>query len=362
MTAKERAGGQAEEKNIIWRDVTALILDPQNPRLILPPDASQDQILRQLFQAEALEELALSLARNGYFSEEPVVVVPHEDEGTFVVVEGNRRLATLKILLEAKLRKRVGASDWPELPPERAAKLARIPTVSYDSREEVVPYLGFRHITGIKTWDPFAKARYVSDLINSGRALAEVEEAIGDSARTAKKLYQSYVVYNQIVADLSMDGTPIRKNFSLLEVLLSQQPVKRHLGVPRELPAAKTEEVVPDDKLEALREAVSWVFGDPERGQERILTDSRQISRQLAPILADPEALEHLRKTRDIDAAYEYSGGEQQYLMRQLQSSRRAAQRALGVIPLHREDAEVVAESDRLHQIVDAIIGEVRKK
>lgn len=362
MPKKKTSLDKAKTQFIVWRDISTLQLDPLNPRIIVPPNASQNDILRVLYETEALDELVLSLAMNGYFPEEPVVVVPHAKfADKFVVVEGNRRLAALKILLEPIIRKKLGAIDLPTLSPTESTQLQEIPTVLYQTRDEVVPYLGFRHITGIKTWDPFAKARYISELINSGRPISEVEETIGDSSRTVKKLYQSYLVYQQIISDIGLDGSLVRRNFSLLEVTLSQQPIKKLLGIPRSLPAEKTDTIVSDTKLEALREVVSWIFGDSEKGQDRIITDSRQIPRFLAPVVADSDALEHLRNTRDLEGAYEYSGGEVQYLIKQLQNARRALQRALGVLPLHKEDAEVNAEIERLEKLFSAIRPESKK-
>lgn len=173
------------ERKIEPRLVSDLQLDPHNPRLALESNVGQDAILKRMYQDEALEELAHSLARNGYFWEEPLVIVP--EKGKPVVVEGNRRLAALKLLADPALRKKIGVTNFPELPAGRAEELKKVPTVQYDSREDVVPYLGFRHITGVKKWEPFAKARYVAGLINSGTPIAEIEESIGDEARTVKK-------------------------------------------------------------------------------------------------------------------------------------------------------------------------------
>jgi hypothetical protein len=200
----------------------------------------------------------------------------------------------------------------------------------------------------------------VSRLIEAGRSIAEVEQIIGDSAGTVKKLYQSFVAYRQITSDLQMEGKPVERNFSLLEVTLAQQSIKQHLGIRRTLPTHPIEEVVPNSKLENLREVVSWVFGDPEEGRERVITDSRQIGRLLAPVVADTEALAYLRTHRDLEGAYEYSGGEQQALLKQLQTARRAAQRALGILPLHANDLEVKAELERLKTIVDALLSHAR--
>lgn len=338
---------------IEWRAVSSLRLDPQNPRISVPESASQEYILRVLFETQALDELAMSLSTNGYFSEEPVVVVPHSEEAdAFVVIEGNRRLATLQILLSSHLRRLVGANHWPRPSEQEFEGLTRIPTVCYTTREEVVPYLGFRHITGVKTWDPFAKARYVTGLVESGVPFEDVERSIGDTARTVKKLYQSFVVLTQIENDLDLNTDALRANFSLLEVALSSQQIKSHLGLPRQLPSQLVDVLVPDDHLQHLRELVSWIFGIAEEQEQRIISDSRQIGQRLAPILANPQALDHLRRTRDLDRAYEYSGGEHEYLLRQLRRARTASQNALGVLPLYREDDDVVGEIERLRTVV----------
>jgi hypothetical protein len=347
---------------IVERPVEDLLLDPENPRLALEVRTSQDAILERLFIDEALEELAVSFVRNGYFWEEPLVVVPGPKGGEqFIVVEGNRRLAALKLLLNPSLRKKLRVTNFPEAPAARLKELTEVPTVTYPSRDRIVPYLGFRHITGVKKWEPYAKARYIDSLLRSGVTIEQIEESIGDNARTVRKLYQSYVVYRQIEDDLEMDTKEVRSNFSLLEVALGQQPVKELLGIPRQLPRARTETVVQSESLPALREVVSWVYGDPKNGHLRVIADSRQIPQRLAPVIGNEEALEYLRKTRDLEAAYERSGGERQYYLKQLTAAGRAVERALGVAPLYKGDEEIVSQVERLFTQVQSLAREARK-
>ncbi len=76
-----------------------LRLDPENPRL--PEEVigeSQSAILRYLFDNAVLDELATSYTNNGFFEHEPLMVA--RDDHHYVVLEGNRRLAALKILLQ----------------------------------------------------------------------------------------------------------------------------------------------------------------------------------------------------------------------------------------------------------------------
>jgi hypothetical protein len=360
-TTRHVTNNPASERAIIPRPVSNLLLDPQNPRLTLEPNASQDAILKRMYIDEALEELASSFSRNGYFWEEPLVVVPSgKASDKFIVVEGNRRLAAIKLLTDATLRKKLNVTDFPELTAKRETELKSVPTVAYSSREDIVPYLGFRHITGVKKWEPFAKARYVAGLINSGVPISQIEESIGDEARTVKKLYQTFIVYKQVEDDLDLDTKEVRSNFSLLEVTLGQQPIKDLLGVPRELPKGITETVVPKKGLAHLKELISWVYGDPSSGELRVITDSRQISKRLAPVIANDESREYLRKTRDLEGAYERSGGERQYYLRQLTAAGRAVERALGIASLYKGDEEIVSQVERLATLVDALAREAR--
>lgn len=56
--------------------VANLDLDPLNPRLVVPGGVSQSELTRLLYEEEGLDELVPSFIENGYFEEEPLVVVP----------------------------------------------------------------------------------------------------------------------------------------------------------------------------------------------------------------------------------------------------------------------------------------------
>jgi len=351
------AASPGHAKQIEPKSVSDLLLDPENPRLAEDGRAlTDDQLLAKLYATEALDELAMSFARSGYFWEEPLVVVPHASApGKYIVVEGNRRLAALKILLSDVKRAELNAADFPRLSAERATELRRVPTVEYTSRNDVVPYLGFRHITGAKKWEPYAKARYISQLVESGRSLGEIESLIGDGAKAVKKLYQAYVVFRQIRDELEEDVQNIKDSFSVLEVVLGQQPIKSHLAIPRKLPDMAVERVIGDEHLEDLREICLWVFGSKKGGIKPVIADSREISKLLAPTIANKESLEHLRATGDLQAAFERVGGERDYLTRQLTSATRAVERALAVSHQFGGDTALVSELDRLESAVKAL-------
>src|SRR5262249_38085216 len=88
-------------KEVVPKRVDELLLDPQNPRF--PPDldtADRGDPLRHFEESYNLDELAESMLAEGFFAEEPLLTIPSGDGDARIVVEGNRRLATLKLLLD----------------------------------------------------------------------------------------------------------------------------------------------------------------------------------------------------------------------------------------------------------------------
>jgi hypothetical protein len=79
-----------------------------------------------------------------------------------VVVEGNRRLAALKMMTRARAKEKGVSHRWTELIKGYKAgafdQLKEIPYILKKSRKEVRAYIGYRHVTGIKEWYPAEKA------------------------------------------------------------------------------------------------------------------------------------------------------------------------------------------------------------
>lgn len=334
-----------------------LVLDPKNPRIVVEPNASQETLTRYLYERESLDELVMSFVENGYFPEEPLVAVLDKVSSKYVVVEGNRRLATLKLLLDSSLQDKLGATDWPSLTGEQRSRLDPVPVVVYANRADVLPYLGFRHITGAKKWAPFQKARFIAQLVDEDFDLATIQELIGDSTQVVKKLYQEFTVFEQIRLQTELDTEPIRQRFSLMEVALGQRPIKDHLGLPRTLPAGKDPNPVPEENLDKLAEVVEWVFGSGLRAP--VVAESRDISQRLAKVVASEEALQRLRETGDLDLAYELTDGEQVSLERKLDRAEKLLREAAGLVPLYSEDPDIRLAVGRLAKIADALRTQV---
>ncbi|MGH2653617.1 MAG: ParB N-terminal domain-containing protein [Actinomycetota bacterium] len=340
-----------------WLPISQLELDPLNPRLVVPKKIGQLELMTILYEDEALDELVPSFLENGYFEEEPLVVYPVGKK--YRTVEGNRRLATIKLLLDETLRRRVRVEGWPIPTKTQADRLRVVPCVVYETRDELMPFLGFRHITGAKKWEPFQRARFVADLLTRGQSLDEIQDLIGDTTRATKKLYQDFVIYGQITDDLGLPSKPIRERFSLLEVSLGQRPIKSFLAMPGPLPRKAVKSLVPDSHLDELRELATWVFGNEE--SPPVIRESRDISARLARVVANAEALDHLRRSGDLEGAFELTDGEYQYLVKRLTAGERAVRDAAGLIAIYVKDAVVRSAVKRLGTLVDGLKKQIRQ-
>ena len=86
--------------------VDCLRLDQKNPRLVGSGELKNDAaIISELYRGEYLGELLQSFAANGYLDIKPLIV---ELSGEYLVVlEGNRRLAAIKLFCEQSLARQV---------------------------------------------------------------------------------------------------------------------------------------------------------------------------------------------------------------------------------------------------------------
>jgi hypothetical protein len=280
-----------------------LRLDPYNPRL--PPSqhgkSQQDLavVLEMGFDAFTVAE---SLARHGYFVSEPLIVIPDDAPGTYLVIEGNRRLTALLGLTSESIRREFAAPDrWHQLASQCTVTLdTQIPVVIATSRASCTPVVGFRHISGILQWSPFSQARYIASLVDgSGQSFEEVHKLIGIDKRDVANLYREQAIADQ-AQRLGINTGNLEASFSLLQVAMSNTKLREFVGAPLGLRLAPGEPPIPETRRGQLGELLGYIFGNGEH--EPVINDSRQIA-QLGNVVAEPRGLEALRAGETLEAA-----------------------------------------------------------
>lgn len=312
--------------------VNDLLLDHENPRLPRfdkPP--SQDELLALMIRNYSVGELIESFAINGYFDEEPLVAIPAlDDPGKFIVVEGNRRLVALILLLNPDRAKAFRISA-PTVDEARLQKLKQVPVLVHQTRAEVLPYLGYRHITGVMVWDSYSKARYIAQLVHQGEDLQAIQRRIGDRHETAPRLFRAYLVWEQVDGEGLLARNGHAPPFSYLFTALTFRPVLDYLG----LVAQGVPRPVDEDHKPQLRELTTYLYGNKQTGRKAAIKESRQI-KDLAQALASHSGREKLQSGGDAQEALDAVPSEEARLERTLRRASDALVQAIGLAPRHR--------------------------
>ena len=290
-----------------------LVLDRENPRLItLSAEATDAGIIAALYRAEDLSELLDSIAANGYLDIEPLIVL--EDDGRLVVLEGNRRLAAIRLFREPGLAKRVSEEGRvrvtvPPIPKLHRETLERITVYRAASREEARPFIGFKHINGAAKWDSYAKAKFAADWYRGGGVtLADIATRIGDKHATVKRMVNAIYVLEQAESESVFrmsDRTSERFNFSHLYTALSRAAYMEFLGLEASWARFEPEpNPVPESQLEKLGEVLRWLYGSREDDAVAVVQSQNPDIRNLGAVLGSSEGLAVLRSGRPLSEAH----------------------------------------------------------
>ena len=296
--------------NIRTLPLSQILLDKKNPRLPTTAGRSQAEMTLYIARNTSITELMTAIAANGYFPGEPVIVVPCNDN-KYTVVEGNRRLTALLLLRDPSLHPKNARVR--EIAESAAHRPDTVPCVIFTSRNDVVNYLGYRHISGVKQWEPLAKARYIHQYFDSQTAASakpklryqEVARGIGSRWPYIKRQLDGYAVYQHIESldYYDIDGLNEETiSFSLLSTAVGYDSILNYIASTQH-PCIEPERLKP----KAIQELTTWMYKRNKDG-ETILGESRNIKR-LAIIVEDEHSLTVLREYRSIQKAYAATKG-----------------------------------------------------
>ena len=159
---------------IISIDIKDLLLDTKNPRI--DEVDSQDAALLEIVddQKDKLVRLANDIATNGVNPAEFPIVIPLESSGKYVVLEGNRRLAAIRLLTNLsdveKIQSSTTKNQFLELRQGyRKIDIVSMQCVVVKNREEASHWIQLRHTgenqgVGVVKWNAEASTRFSQQL------------------------------------------------------------------------------------------------------------------------------------------------------------------------------------------------------
>lgn len=355
-------------------DIEKLMLDPKNPRLPESLLRDQQSIRDYIAKTTSIEELMEAIAENGFFPGEPLIVIPNpEDKEKLFVVEGNRRLTAVQLILDPT-KCSFKSSKIRQISENAKHKPVALPIVVRQSRKEVLPYLGFRHITGIKQWEPLAKARYIEQIYNLQNKnhspsirYAEVARTIGSRRDHIKRNLDALAVYKVMEQEdfYGIDGLDEESiKFSILSTAVADDRIGNFIGTHNK----DAEEYKPTDPIEnpsslkkdRIKELTYWIYEKDAKGNTK-LGESRNL-RELSAVVHSQKALDAFRSGSSLKIAYQYTSDLTADFIGLLYTAENALTEASSMVATvnFQEDAKMVAT--RLLDKSKLIIRELNAK
>lgn len=345
--------------------VTQLRLDPFNPRLRKDEEGLDEaSIIGIMLQRFKIEEVAESILVAGWLEQDPIIAVEEDEE--IRVVEGNRRLTAVKLLLDPRMAPASHQRRWNSLSgamtPEVRQSIEKMEVRVYPDRDnpEVSAYIGFRHVTGVLPWPALEKASYIARLADKGATYRELAEKLGSYPSHMQRHHVAYQIVEQVAADEIEGQEQISNSFGVLLRALQTEGVRLFLEINQSETPLENIRPVPASNKENLQLFVKWTFGTDRH--QRVLPESRELTKW-SRILQSPAALRYLKNSEDpkFEKAWARSGGESESISDSLW---KASYLLADVVPLvseHLDDEAVIeaaAEVKRYVRQIDQLLSQ----
>ncbi len=325
-------------------NIDDLHLDFDNPRLPADRhfDGDEDLLLRYVADTYDTIEVAESIARHGFFVSEPLIVI--REKRRVIVVEGNRRLAALRILRDPSLAK--GLVDEKQFIEEakRAAPPDVVPVVLARDRQTVSSLVGYRHISGIQPWDAYSQARFIAQQVDDNDRLSfeEVAANIGERWSDVAAKYRNYGILRQARGEFGLDTDRGIKSFGVFTRAMNAQGLREYIEAPAPSAVVPRQPPLKAAQRHELELLLQWLFGTKEK--PAVIGESRDIT-TLGRAVASESGREVLIKTNSLREADAAAGGPRDRLLKRLENARANLSAAM-------EDFETYADDEQVLRLI----------
>jgi hypothetical protein len=249
-----------EEKASQWIPanipVTSIKLDKMNVRIAWmdDPQMSQSTLIRLFWDNYNIKEIIHSIGNMGFFRHEVPVVVKDDEDGHYIVIEGNRRLAALKILHNPNFEfiQPMQKKALRVLSQKIKNDIEIIPVYIAPSRDACLQLLFLKHASeDHSSWKTLMQAylywKYIQD--NPG---IKLEMAAAHFNTTSSKFNEHVRLYNLFRMIKAMDNLPA--------------DVQKIVGDAITIPITTFERIAKNKKVaEYLDLPIDWFFEDEDK-------------------------------------------------------------------------------------------------
>ena len=266
------------------------------------------------------------MRRAAFSNTKPLIVMG--ENGKNVVIEGNRRLAAVRALLNPTL---VQAPEGaiPVIDRKAREELKRLPTIA-GTREEAWRYIGFKHVNGPAKWSSYAKSEYIAKVHREfGVPLDEIASQIGDTHKTVQRLFRGMMVIEQaerMKVFNREDRSRRHFSFSHLYTGLDYPGIGQFIGLRPE--GDEDPEPVPAANSDQLRELCLWLYGSKKEDRPPVIQSQNPDLRRLDSVVSNREAVAALRAGTGLARAFEISRPSSSVFEESLHAAKRELEKA----------------------------------
>lgn len=174
-----------------------LLLDTENPRLVAVENQSEALAAIYTLNSKHFRNLMKSIVERGIDPGDSFYVIEDDEEGDFIVLDGNRRSAALKVLINPDNVEEMGLSPTQAKALRKLAadfdrtKVEPVDCVIFDDRDEANEWILLRHANeqggeGRIPWGPLEIRRFEGDF-----TLIDVLSFVGRNADFTKDEWQN---------------------------------------------------------------------------------------------------------------------------------------------------------------------------
>ncbi|MBF0339073.1 MAG: hypothetical protein HQL05_14740 [Nitrospirae bacterium] len=223
-----------------------ILLDPNNPRFAELGQESEpiheyrfnepriqkdayDRMKKRIFDVSELRDTIKTL---GFLPMDRIVVrlcriLSIDGKKFYIVVEGNRRIAALKWLIDLHDSGKETFSEE-QLDNFTNLKVLLLDENAPDNSKWILP--GLRHVSGIKEWGAYQKARAVYELREAGYSSKDSAQSLGLSTKSANLMWRAYLALEQMKSDDEYGEYAEPKKYSYFEEIFKRPNLRDWLG------------------------------------------------------------------------------------------------------------------------------------
>jgi hypothetical protein len=281
------------EKTLSHED---LLFDPNNYRFQDAPDfvyaneirfhesGVQERVNKRLRADEGLLLLKNSLLSNGFIPIERIIVRAYDPlPDKYLVVEGNRRLAAIRWIIDDQ---QAGV----DIPAELLESFRQLSVVVIEGNHQLdktfqAALMGIRHVSGIKEWGGYQRAKLVASLRDEHNLeTGQIADRVGMTAHEVNRRYRAFKALQQMQEDEEYEGYAKPEMYPLFHEAVSLPVVREWLGWDDgQLRFTK------QDELEQFYDLLSPTALDEGIAGDAKVTTYAQV-RELRYIIPSPEA------------------------------------------------------------------------